>query len=656
MKTTGILSSLCLSFLLANSVSPVFSHNGAIAFAYPLENIVIDGDLSDWPSDMKTHEVSHADYGAQPENPEDLSCHFRIGYNPEDKTLLIAAEVNDDSPVGNPTDYRKGWWQTQDGFEVYLDRAHRKRDYAIEQYSRFGTHLENHGAGDKRQVALEVSSDERSRRYEWSIKLGEAYEIGRTFGFDISVTDKDKDGSFSWLGWGSGIGKVSNPERTGDLILLEPGTPTGQIAGKIHLDTPPESKNGGRPFPPITIQSMVSPGIRTRLECNEQGEYQIDLPSGPYTIGPIDTLNLRVDESGHHHVHVEPDKLTKAPPVKVATLAPPDLVGRVGVLHENEFNETKVDAFINAHLRYFRIPGLSIAIVKDGKIVYQRGMGVKTLATDEAVEANTLFEVASLTKPMFAYAVCRLVERGVLDLDTPLYHYLTNPDVEEDERYKKITARFVLCHRTGFPNWRDDKLVIGFTPGTQQQYSGEGFEYLARVVAHLEKKSISDLMQEEVFDPLGIKNTALIWTEASDANATATPHSRDNFPMEKSRWSEPWMAGCLHTDAGNFARFMVGLIEKRGLSPEGYAEMFRPQFEMREESRDQNFGLGFVVGSSASGPYYWHGGHNRGFTSAFEVYPDQQFGYVFAVNNYQGPEFNDALRAFLVTGKSSMED
>ena len=81
------------------------------------------------------------------------------------------------------------------------------------------------------------------------------------------------------------------------------------------------------------------------------------------------------------------------------------------------------------------------------------------------MDENTLFEAASVTKPVFSFAVQRLAERGVIDLDKPLYLYLPYPDIEYDERYKLMTARHVLTHRTGFPNWRwmneDGKLKSG---------------------------------------------------------------------------------------------------------------------------------------------------------------------------------------------------
>ena len=119
--------------------------------------------------------------------------------------------------------------------------------------------------------------------------------------------------------------------------------------------------------------------------------------------------------------------------------------------------------------------------------------------TGDKVDSNTLFEAASITKPVFAFAVQRLAERGVIDLDKPLWLYLPYPDIAYDERYKLITAKHVLTHRTGFPNWRSmnesGKLDIKFTPGTDYGYSGEGFEYLKMVVEKITGKKVEQVLQ-----------------------------------------------------------------------------------------------------------------------------------------------------------------
>ena len=118
-----------------------------------------------------------------------------------------------------------------------------------------------------------------------------------------------------------------------------------------------------------------------------------------------------------------------------------------------------IEAYLNSKIDEYNIPGMSIAFIEDGKIVYHDVLGYANLETQSPVTNATIFEAASLSKSVFAHFVMTYVDAGKLDLDTPLYTYWPYPDIAYDERYKTITARMVLSHRAGFPNWRND------TPG-----------------------------------------------------------------------------------------------------------------------------------------------------------------------------------------------
>ncbi len=105
-----------------------------------------------------------------------------------------------------------------------------------------------------------------------------------------------------------------------------------------------------------------------------------------------------------------------------------------------------------------KVPGLSIAVIRNGELSWSGGFGVKSLETQEPVDTQTIFEAASLSKPVFAYAVLRLAERGEIDLDTPLAEYLSYQRLLHEWRYRQITARIVMSHSTGMPNWGGDRL------------------------------------------------------------------------------------------------------------------------------------------------------------------------------------------------------
>ncbi len=165
-----------------------------------------------------------------------------------------------------------------------------------------------------------------------------------------------------------------------------------------------------------------------------------------------------------------------------------------------------------------------------------------------------------------------MAERGIIDLDKPLYLYLPYPDIEYDERYKLMTARHVLTHRTGFPNWRymneDGKLNLRFTPGTDYNYSGEGFEYLKLVVEKITGKKLEQVLQVEVIDPMGLFHTFFSRND-SLRQMVANGHF-DMLPTYDELPERPAMAYSMHTEAGIFTKFMLYLLEQSGLNAQTY--------------------------------------------------------------------------------------
>jgi CubicO group peptidase (beta-lactamase class C family) len=215
-----------------------------------------------------------------------------------------------------------------------------------------------------------------------------------------------------------------------------------------------------------------------------------------------------------------------------------------------------------------------------------------------------------------------------------------------------ITARMVLTHRTGFPNWRSGKLDLKFTPGTKASYSGEGFVYLGKVVEHLTGKKLVELCQEDVFKPLEMDNAYLMWDERV-ARLTSTGHN-GVLPLSKWKPDRPNMASSLHVDAGTYAKFLIGIIEGTGLSEATFKEMLRAQSTIPEQN-DTSFGLGIAMKETPQGIFYGHGGRNTGFTSVSAVYKDQKVGYVFLVNNEENERFDDVLNAYLIGGKAGLK-
>ena len=294
------------------------------------------------------------------------------------------------------------------------------------------------------------------------------------------------------------------------------------------------------------------------------------------------------------------------------------------------------------------VPGLSLALIRDGKTYWVQGFGVRDAKTGQPVTDDTIFEAASLSKPVFAYGVLKLVDQGKLDLDAPLTHYLPKPYIEGDARLEKITARIVLSHRTGFPNWRpDDGLTIRFTPGERFSYSGEGFVYLAKVVEQITGKPLNDYMTETVFQPLGMKSSSYVWRADYDAR-TATGHDPSGQPGEKWKPKEANAASSLQTTAGDYALFVEALMNGTGLKPGTLREMERPQIavdpactncterEPKELSKSVFWGLGIGIQETKQGESLWHWGDNGSFKCYVVAFPKQKIGVVMFMNGANG--------------------
>ena len=163
------------------------------------------------------------------------------------------------------------------------------------------------------------------------------------------------------------------------------------------------------------------------------------------------------------------------------------------------------------------VPCLSLATVDAGGI-FPRTVGRACVDPRRGAGDATVFEAASLGKPLFTYVVLRLVDAGRLDLDRPLYDYL--PASEADNpRMRRVTARHVLTHTSGLPNWRHEPgpLVPAAEPGEAYAYSGEGFFFLQRVVERVTDRPAARLLREDVLDPLGMTESSWVWRPEFDA-------------------------------------------------------------------------------------------------------------------------------------------
>ncbi len=322
-----------------------------------------------------------------------------------------------------------------------------------------------------------------------------------------------------------------------------------------------------------------------------------------------------------------------------STLSPGAVVAQTGTAAEQQVSSLMAGG---------EIPGLSIATVEAGVVAWHAAFGIKHAESGEPVTQQTVFEAASLSKPVFAYGVLRLVDRGEWELDEPLWNTLQEPRLAHDERAKAITTRMVLSHMTGLPNWGGTPLEMVRDPGTQWGYSGEGFGFLQRAIEQKTGVGLNDLMRREVFEPLGMTQSSYVWTDAYDEQS-ATGHGLIGAVVPKRTPRQGHAAATLHTTALDYARFLAAMLTGEGLAPATYDEMLAQQSQVWNNDAPVPhvyWGLGWGLQQTARGTAIWHWGDNGVFRAYVIGYPTEDAGLVYFANSQNGLAIAEDLVSF----------
>jgi CubicO group peptidase (beta-lactamase class C family) len=312
--------------------------------------------------------------------------------------------------------------------------------------------------------------------------------------------------------------------------------------------------------------------------------------------------------------------------------------------------QTRLAPLVDRLMKAGDVPGLSAAVIRDGAIVWRGSFGVRDAGAPSPVDDDTVFEAASLSKPVFAYSVAKLVDAGKLDLDARLVRYIPG-DYAGDPKMALITARHVLSHTTGLPNWRPEgqPLKVHFTPGERFSYSGEGFVYLQKAVERMTGQTLDAWMKRTVFEPLGMTSSSYVWEERFQP-VRARGHDSAGEPRPLRRPAVGDAAASLQTTASDYARFLAAALGGVGLTSRTAAEIFRAQIHVDEAcqncvlrtpsgrlSPDVAWGLGWGLEETGDGVAAWHWGDNgSGFHAYVVGYPRQKLGMVVFTNSLGG--------------------
>jgi CubicO group peptidase (beta-lactamase class C family) len=328
------------------------------------------------------------------------------------------------------------------------------------------------------------------------------------------------------------------------------------------------------------------------------------------------------------------------------------------------------------------VPGMQIGVVEKESLIWKGEYGLKNSETKEKVTHETVFPAASLSKPVFAYAVLKLREEGLIDLDRPLINYLPIEYIPNDPRGKTVTARHVLSHSSGLQNWRfgaTDKLQLEFNPGERFSYSGEGFFYLQRVVEKITGLGLEQFMRERVFQPFGMKQSSYFWVPEYEKSVTKGHNNRGQvrptFGAENiqkmvelaAQWNRPlgtWKyedmekalpiidakmpvfpnfmpmnaAASMQTTVTDYGQFLIKMLnpasgDKFSLKKETWQEMLKPQTKINEVL---SWGIGIGLENQNNESYFWHWGDNGNFKAFVLGIPAKKWGIVIFTNGRNG--------------------
>lgn len=316
-----------------------------------------------------------------------------------------------------------------------------------------------------------------------------------------------------------------------------------------------------------------------------------------------------------------------------------------------------IDSLLPDLMKELHVPGVSIALINDRAVVMSKSYGVMNVNQPDQVTEETLFEACSMTKPVFAYTVMKLVEQRKLLLDRPLVNYLDEPCLRDQPYHDRITARMVLSHTSGLPNWRKGEeerngpLPVQFEPGSKFGYSGEGMLYLQHVVEHITGEPLELYAQRTLFEPLGLTHTSYVWTMQLDPYL-ASGHDTSGAFLKKTKYTTANAAYTLYTTAREYAMFLIEIMKtnrsaKHSLSKQSIDAMLKRR--VRADAREPierpgrargsavYWGLGWSINATKEGDIMHHSGSNRtGFRCFSQFNPRKGSGMVIMTNSSSG--------------------
>lgn len=306
-------------------------------------------------------------------------------------------------------------------------------------------------------------------------------------------------------------------------------------------------------------------------------------------------------------------------------------------------SDKQIDDFVLAEMQRKHIPGVTLAVVKEGRVIKTKGYGLANVELNVPATTDTVYKIGSISKPIIATGILMLVEEGKIALDDKVSKYLdSTPETWED-----ITIRNFLSHTSGVvresPLFRggavqpDIDVIKGaypvplnFPTGTKYEYCNVGYFSLAEIITRVSGKPWPEFFAERIFKPLGMNSTRTT-TFLDIVSNRATGYSfRDGKLFNSEVYIALRPSGAFLSTVGDLAKFETALYSGGLLKKETLAEMWKP-FKLAD-GKDSVYGLGWFVGALNGHKQINHGGSLNGFRSEFGRFPDDKLTLIVLTN------------------------
>ncbi|KTD64916.1 beta-lactamase [Legionella santicrucis] len=324
-----------------------------------------------------------------------------------------------------------------------------------------------------------------------------------------------------------------------------------------------------------------------------------------------------------------------------------------------EATKQKIDQVVTAFMQNNHVPGLSLAVLKDGKPFLIKGYGYANIATKSLVDTQTLFGIGSVSKVITAFALMTLVQEGKINLNDSILDYVP----KAPQQWRNVTIRQLLSHSSGIPQhhgphlpwikvWSDlAKKNMQFQPGTAIAYNNFGFAVLGRAIENVSHQSLIDYLSQTIFIPLGMNHTGL-------PDSLFPPNLATGYQVKEGRITpnpnqKPWQqmggSGGIVSNISDMSKWDNAMSAGKILTPSTYRQMWAPVFlKNGEPAGNQNWAwsLGWQVSSINGKHLAFKNGAIRGYSSWIERHLDDHVSIIILTNTNHVPLKRLAQRIF----------